>query len=141
MLYKLTKIADDQRAQSNGYVMPDGYFRIVEASLKNAGALKGVERDGWVVEEYEGDKVPGLYREYDDMLVDQWSALTKAVNPNVEVVAPAPGYIDPGSTVGLSLAEMRTKTGKRPLMEDPVLRERRERIAIQAKETRMAARR
>lgn len=139
MFYKISKYGDDQRAQSNGYVMPDGYYRIVESTLKNTDSLLGVERDGWRVEEYVGDSNPGLYRESDDMLVDQWSALSKSVYPDTEVCAPGPGYIDPGSTVGLTLAEMRAKTGKRPLVEAPELRERRERIAAQGREVRLSA--
>lgn len=140
MLYKISKLVGDGRAQGNGYVLPDGYYRLVEGTMYNAAPLKGVEKDGWVVEEYEPAKgaptEPGLYCESDDTAVDQWSALTAAMSPNkIEVEAPAPGYLDPGVFVGMSPEQKAKKSGRKAPMLNPVQADRARRLRAQAAET------
>lgn len=134
MLYKISKPGDDSRAMCAGYVVPDGYYRLVEGTLYNADALKHVATM-WLVDEYEGtpDK-PGLYRVQDDMLVDQWSALDYAMGGHEEPVAPGPDYRDPGVSVGMPDAMLAKRYGTRQPI-NPVLQERASRLREQAAET------
>ena len=134
MFYRISKAYDDQCAMSHGYVMPDGYYRIVEVTLHNAEVLRAVASRGWRVEDYTGEQVSGLYRESDDMLVDQWSALERSIYPDREVRAPAANYIDPGLTVGMPPAMVRKFMGKKPVVEDPAHQERRVRLERAARE-------
>jgi hypothetical protein len=64
MKYKVSKASDDGRYSTFGYMLPDGYYRVIGLTRFNGEQLLGFEKLGYVVEELPEDDatLAGLYQ-------------------------------------------------------------------------------